>query len=294
MRNSLILSLLGSLTGLSAASIAPTSSASALVSSIVGPGITVVGTPTLVGITNQQGRFSGGLATVGFDRGIVLSSGDVNTFSGPNQSRPETLSSGGTGSGNDVSVQLGTPGDASLAALAGGTSFDANVLTFDFQFGDGSAGGDVFFNFVFASEEYIDFVNTSFNDVFAFFLNGENLALVAGQPITINTINPVVNSASYINNVPNTNGYPNAGRDIRFDGLTVPLQAAKKGLGAGTHTISLRISDIADSRLDSAVFIQAGTFTTAPVDPKIPEPGTVALMVTGLAAILAGRLRRRS
>ena len=44
---------------------------------------------------------------------------------------------------------------------------------------------------LFASTEYPTFVNSPFNDVFAFFVNGVNVAVVPGtnDPVTINKIN---------------------------------------------------------------------------------------------------------
>jgi hypothetical protein len=270
--------------------ITPNNDATTLVTNILGPGITLVGTPTIIGLSSQSGTFVSGTSEVGFAEGIVLSSGDVTTMAGPNTTGPETRTSGDS-SDEDVNTPLGTSGDTDLSALAGFDTFDANVLDFSFQFGDGSIGGDLFFNFVFASEEYIDYVDSEFNDVFAFYLNGTNIALIGGDPITINTVNDVANSASYVNNVTNTNGLPVAGRAIKFDGLTTVLTASQLGLGPGVHTISLRIADGSDEALDSAVFLEAGAFSSEP----IPEPGSVILVTTGLGlAWIVGRRYRRA
>lgn len=61
------------------------------------------------------------------------------------------------------------------------------MLEFDFT----TTGGNLFFSFVFASEEYNEYVNSSFNDVFGFFVNGVNIALVPGTstPVAINSVN---------------------------------------------------------------------------------------------------------
>ena len=272
-----------------AISITPTASGDDLVNNILGPGVSLVGVPTLTGVTNQQGTFTDGLAEVGFSSGIVLSSGNVNEIPGPNTTGPETVGVGLTGD-DDISTNLAQPGDADLTTLAGNTTFDANVLAFSFQFGDGSIGGDLFFNFAFASEEYVDFIGSQFNDVFGFFLDGTNIALLGGVPITVNNINNTSNSAFYVNNVANTNGIPVAGRDIAFDGLTAVLQASAMGLAPGEHTISLKVADTSDGILDAAVFIQQGTFSTEPTPTTpIPEPGTITLLGFGIAGLLITR-----
>jgi hypothetical protein len=261
-----------------------------LVNSIVGPGITVLpGSISLVGADNQQGTFVNGAASVGLANGIVLTSGSAAALNGVNASSPETLSLGGSGT-NSWDAPMFLAGDALLTTLAGNATYDANVLSFSFQFGDGSVGGDLYFSFVFVSEEYIDFANSPWNDVFGFYVDDTNVALIGGQPISVNNINPVNNPGSYINNVANTNGFPVAGRAIQADGLTTVLVAQRLGLAPGTHRMSFRIADVEDSSLDSGVFIGGGSFSN--VNPNsVPEPGTWAMTIGGFA--LAGLLKWR-
>ncbi len=120
-----------------------------------------------------------------------------------------------------MTTQNGTPGDADLTALAGFTTFDASILEFDFV----PATDTVFFRFVFASDEYNEFVTTQFNDVFAFFVNGTNCATVEGDPVSINTINfgrpygstPNSHPELYINNDLQDGG---GSINTEMDGLT--------------------------------------------------------------------------
>lgn len=268
-----------------------TTDAIALTNEIVGAGITIVGTPTLTGVSNQSGIFTTGLGTIGFGSGIILSSGIVSGIAGPNGTPTETLGVGAA-PGADLSYDLGTPGDAALSTLSGETTYDANVLGFNFQFGDGTMGGDLFFNYVFASEEYLDYVNSIYNDVFGFFVDDVNIALLPDTlPVAVNNVNPLKNSSYYRNNVPNTNFYPNEMLDIKYDGLTVVLQAKMLGLGPGVHTMKFAVADASDHVLDAAVFIQAGSFSPTPTPIGTPEPSTWLLMGSGLAALAAG-LRR--
>lgn len=262
-----------------------TSNATTLVNAIVGPGITVVGTPTYTGSANQSGTFTNG-GNLGFASGIVLTTGNATAISGSNGSGVETLggniNNGQFSAADNLSVDLGAPG----------SSGDLVELFFQFQFGDGSAGGDLFFKYVFASEEFLNYVGSQFNDTFQLLLDGKNIALLGnGLNVSVNNVNPSSNPSQYVNNVNNTNGIPNLQIDIKFDGLTVVLTAKALGLAPGVHTMKFLLADVGDGLLDSGVFIQAGTFNNQDT-PNVPEPATLALTALGLAAALAFRRRR--
>jgi len=190
---------------------------------------------------------------------------------------------------------MGSPGDATLTALGGAQSFDAATLTFDFTLPAAGAPHDLVVKYVFASEEYIDWINTAFNDVFYYELDGTNIALTPGtnNPVTINTINPNVNNALYINNVVNANLFPVAGADHSFDGYTVVLMAEAMGVTAGQHTMKFAVGDIADGLLDAAVFIEAFGLMcpegTTGVVPNCEAPvGGEFLPIDTTALLLAG------
>ncbi len=235
----------------------------------------LVGSSGDVTISNVQytgakvaaGTFSGGTGIVGFESGIILSTGNIAGVVGPN---------GGT-----ASTTNSQPGDDDLSTLASTETktrptLDAAVLTFDFV----PNGDNVYFNFVFSSDEYNEFVNTDFNDVFAFYVNGENCALVEGEPVSINTINngnskpdgdkTTSNPELYRNNVLVDDTSPiNTG----MDGLTVVLNCGAAVKPGETNTMKLAIADTNDSSYDSNVFIEAGSLTTI---PPTPTPTTVA------------------
>lgn len=244
--------------------ITPTADANTLATTVLGTGFTVSNV-TFSGGTGSPfsaGLFDNGLSSgIGLDEGIILTSGNALLAPGPNNS-------------GSAGASIGTPGDPGIPG-----SQDATVLEFDFE----TTTGDIFIEYVFASEEYNEFVNTGFNDAFAFFLDGTNIALIPGTstPVEINTVNLGENSAFYKNNSPGP-------FDLQYDGLTVPLLASATGLSPGTHTIRLVIADRGDSIYDSAVFIE-GITTVAP-PPGTPEPATVA----GLAALgaLGATLKR--
>ena len=60
--------------------------------------------------------------------------------------------------------------------MAGMDTHDAAVLSFDFNI---ATNRPLHFNFVFGSDEYPDFGN-QYNDVFGFFLDGTNVAVIPG------------------------------------------------------------------------------------------------------------------
>lgn len=101
-------------------------------------------------------------------------------------------------------------------------------------------------------------------------------------------MNRGVNSSFYNNNDP-SNGVPTP-FPIEYDGFTDVFTAVALGVGAGTHHIKLAIADGQDSSLDSAVFIQAGTFSDQPV---VPEPSSIALLGFGLFGMAGYTWRRR-
>jgi hypothetical protein len=265
-----------------AISVTATADADTLANAILGSGITFSGA-TYSGSAAQSGTFTDD-SVFGIGSGIVLTSGSTSTAADM------------TNNSDSTSINSGTAGDAQLNALIGGTTFNAAILEFDFE----SAGGDLFFSWAFASEEYNEFVNTQFNDVFAFFLDGVNIAKAPdGQVASINTINcgnPYTgttgpNCSSYNNNDLNDGGPFYA---TEYDGFTDLLTASALGIGAGTHHIKIALADTGDASWDSAVFIKGGSFSDKPPeDGEVPEPGILALLGIGLAGMTIMRRRKQ-
>lgn len=120
------------------------------------------------------------------------------------------------------------------------------------------------FQYVFSSDEYNEYVNSRFNDVFAFFVNGVNCATLPGtaQPVSVNTINggnpfgtAATNPSLYRNNDPNDPGPPTINTEM--DGLTVVLTCRDEVSAGVTNHMKLAIADASDARLDSNVFLRA-------------------------------------
>ena len=95
-------------------------------------------------------------------------------------------------------------------------------MEFDFV----GAGGSFSFEYVFGSEEYNEFVNSSYNDVFGFFLVMGTRSLLPGTTtaVSINNVNNNLNSQYYNDNSLADLGSPTP-YGTQADGFTVVLQA---------------------------------------------------------------------
>ena len=225
-----------------------------------------------VGNSAGIGSFSSGSSSVILDEGVILSTGNISNAPGPNNSN---------GAGN----VLGGGGDPDLSLLTGGNLFDVVGLEFDFQ----PTIATINFQYVFASEEYCEYVNSQFNDVFGFFIsgpgisggfssNGQNIAVLPGSGlyVAINTVNHISNTGYFVPNQGNCNGMTNMS-DIQFDGWTTLLTATANVIPCETYHIRLVVGDVGDGIFDSAVFLGANTFSaggTATGDGYAVSTGT--------------------
>lgn len=226
-------------------------------------------------LTEQAGTFNGTACNVGIDQGVMLATGSILNAAGPNASGNSSLGGGNFGIG-----------DPDLAILSAPQAVnDAAVLEFDFI----PIGDSIQFDFVFASDEYLEFVN-SVNDIFGFFLSGPgitgpytnnaiNIALIPGtsDPVTINTVNDVVNSDYYVANGDGLTAPYNVDvQYVQYDGLTTRITARAAVTCGEVHHIKIAIGDASDTVWDSAVFLEGGSFTSAPFVPDLqPGPGIV-------------------
>jgi len=244
----------------------------------------------------SAGTFSAGLSSIGIDEGVVLATGTVDIGVGPND-----ITDAGTddvGGANDPDLRQ------VVSELFQGSNppiFDATILEFEFT----PTVDSITFEYVFASEEYCDYVNSQFNDVFGFFIsgpgingnfsnNGENIAVVPGTNdyVSINTLNINSNPAFYVDNVPlgqpqgagGCTSEPNTASPtsdfIQYDGFSTPLQAIASVVPCETYTIKLAVADVGDGFFDSAVMLKAGSFQaggTALLDVESDLGGNVFL-----------------
>ncbi|MGB3605853.1 DUF7619 domain-containing protein [Psychroserpens sp.] len=201
------------------------------------------------------GHFLNASTEFPFTEGIVLSTGNALDASGPNTS---------------TNISSGTnlwPGDADLDALLDISSNNATIIEFDFI----PVVNEISFDFLMASEEYDGNTGGSFecnfSDAFAFLLTDaqgvtSNLAVLPNTdiPILVTNIHPENSSCPAINEEFFGGYIAQDAPPIEYNGRTVPFTAnAQVNIGESYH-IKLVIADDADSSIDSAVFLKAGSF----------------------------------
>ena len=188
--------------------------------------------------------------------GMIMSTGSVLDAIGPNTNGSTTTAAQGAG-------------DSDLDALSGSQTFDACAIEFDAV----PAFNLLLFDYIFASEEYLEFVNAGFHDVFAIYVSGpgfnglENVAWVPGttNAVNIDNINMTVNSAYYMDNGDgNTAPYNTDPTYVGFDGLTTVLPGIIPVQAGQTYHFKIVVADVGDMAFDSAVMLRANSFSSTP------------------------------
>ena len=203
--------------------------------------------------------------------GVILSSGKASSAEGPNsESGNPTLNDGEAGADGIITWK----GDVDLEnaiGLAANSTNNATILEFDFI----PTANFISFRFLLASEEYLDAFPCQFSDSFAFLLRPadgsapyENLAVIPGTntPISVVNIHNTVagpggcaaKNAQYFDQLnTGTNATDSA---INFNGQTKVFTASSSVVPNQRYHIKLVIADFLDGSLDSAVFLEAGSF----------------------------------
>ena len=237
---------------------------------LVGEGVDVFNI-TFSGEQNQIGSFNSENSNIPITNGVIIATGDATLAIGPNNSPGFSLGGGNFGA-SDPDLELANPGD---------NFNDAAVLEFDFV----AQGDSVEFNYVWSSDEYPEYVN-SINDAFGFFISGPgingpysddgiNIAIIPGTtlPVSVNNVNAGNDDNGCTNcefyNINTNNTDPNG---TQMDGFTVVLTAAAEVQCGEQYHIRIVIADASDTILDSAVFLEAGSFTSAAaVSASVPN-----------------------
>lgn len=219
----------------------------AMANAIFGTGVTVVNA-SYTGDNRASAIYSNGDAlapnvTPG-DTGVILSTGQVRSFTqsngDPNRSASTTTTSNGQNNNSDFN------------AAAGASTFDAAYLDVDFV-PDNSL---MTMRFVFSSEEYPEFTNSIYQDFVGVWINGQQVDIVAGD----GDVDP-----ANLNTTANINLFKdNTGDDYNteMDGFTVTLTMTMQVNAGVTNSIRIGIADVADNSYDSNLLIAGDSVQT--------------------------------
>ncbi len=277
--------LLGQMT-LHPGNVAPITPDNIIQNVFLGNGIELVDT-RFSGQAASIGLFDNAKDVIGLEKGIVLSTGYAqNVIKENNSDTP--LSSNTTG---------WTYQDSDLEALAGVEVVD--IVKFNISFVPSS--DLVSFRYVFASEEYPDFVCADKNDVFGFFITGkkpgggnyesQNIALIPDPsdtdkfldlPVSINSVNNGTAGLFADGACDETNqslAYAEYYNEVA-DGMTPALNAyldvfvaQAAVIPCETYEIKIVLGDGNDQNEDSVVFLEERSFSTGTITIDINNPG---------------------
>ena len=223
-------------------------------------------TQECVEITNVNSSINGNVIGIGsfgvftqdasnfpFENGMILTTG--NASSAGNTLNTEVL--------NEGEETWGT--DSDLENTLGITETEnATSIEFDFT----SISNSLQINYILASEEYFSNFPCQYSDGFALLIREAgsgnpyvNIAVVPGTNTTVNTttIHDEIDGFCQEENSQFFDGY-NIG-DTNYNGRTTTLTASASIIPNVTYQIKLVIADQSDSNYDSAVFIEANSFT---------------------------------
>lgn len=265
-----------------------TASAADMANEIFGDGVTVTGA-TYYGDGQSSGIYTGADTTSAgvapADNGVILSTGRVSDF---------TQSNGTTNTNTSGSTSTNTSGvnnNALFNSLAGTRTYDASYLEISFT----STGDTVTIDFVIASEEYPEWVNSQYNDVVGVWVNGVEAQVSIGDgTASIGNVNGSDTANLYIDNT--SDQY-----NTEMDGFTITLTFTAPVSTTGTNTMIIGVADVSDSSYDTNLLIAGGgvqstiiaeddsmnmglntTKTLAPLDN---DTGSGALTVTHINGI---------
>ncbi len=213
----------------------------------------------------SSGKFSNIGDVIGIDKGILLTTGEAAMASFPNSTSKQSSYSSG----------LGDDQDLRKAAETSEPLYD--ICEFEITFRPFS--DSLSFRYVFASNEYPEFSCDSFNDVFGFFISGqnpsggfydyENIALIpeTNLAVSIKNIHPEYNEGGKPYCTPIHDEYytplaPESAYKMFYDGYINIFTAEAKVVPCETYKIKIAIADVKDKSHDSAVFLEAKSFST--------------------------------
>lgn len=216
------------------------------------------------GSVNGIGYFNRNGSTFPFEDGVILTSGSIESAVGPNTTQSSDGNQAWTGDADLEAIILAATGNPM-------NSRNASILEFDFI----PLIDTISFDFLFASEEYGTFQCT-FSDAFAFLLTNNSTGVTTNLAVVPNTTTPIsvvtIRDDEFNNGCASVNeeyfgdfyqlplGLNPLGSPANFNGTTVPMTASATVIPGQQYHIKLVVADRQDNILDSAVFLEGGSF----------------------------------
>lgn len=196
---------------------------------------------------------------VGFNlKQANLPDGPLYLYVGEAANNGESLAGSISASSQRINGQQTLSTDLGLPGVVG----DQTKLSFNFS--TDSSVEQVYFQFVFGSEEFVEFGGSDFNDAFSLKLNGLNLARLSdSKAVNINTLVPNAFGGyhpDFIDNRVDSLGSVHA--PTQLDGFTQVLTFVGSVAPNSRNTLEIEVKDMRDGWQDSAVFLRAGSFGT--------------------------------
>ncbi|HMQ46660.1 MAG TPA: choice-of-anchor L domain-containing protein [Saprospiraceae bacterium] len=236
----------------------------------------------------QLGRFADLSEAIGLESGLIMSTGAAEDAAGFSPSQASTAFAG--------------PGDIDLTYLSGGLvppafTYDAAVISFSFI----PSGTQLSFDYIYASEEYLNFICSNYADFFGAFISGPgidggnlfsqnaiNMSTIPGTvdvPVCCHTINDGMADVNF-----GDGGCTSLSEDWQsfsylFQGEIAGQEYAGYSVLMPTRTITvipgqiyhlkLVIADSGDEGFDSSVFLKAGSLRSG----NTPTLDSIAIVI---------------
>ena len=222
------------------------------------------------GQNKSTGYFSNGQNAISIDRGIIMTTGDATHASLPNSNTINSSTSSGT-SLKDVELSNAI-GSNDLNDIA---RFEITFIPFY---------DTISFRYVFASEEYPSYSCDKYNDVFGFFISGQNplggqynnknIALIPGtnEVVSINNVHPAYLENCAPKNVEFYNENPLGSQTMVYNGYLDVFSASAKVVPCTVYKIKIAIADVVDNLYDSSVFLEAKSFSASGMNVTVETP----------------------
>ncbi|WP_421702503.1 Hint domain-containing protein [Aliiroseovarius sp.] len=243
-------------------------SATEMAQTIFGDGVTVV-SATYSGSGYSSGTYSGGDTTspgvTPSDTGVILSTGRARDFTNSSgQANQDTNTSTNTGGQNN---------NPDFNAAAGARTYDASYMDVDFI----PTGDTMTMQFVFSSDEFPEYANSSYQDFVGVWVNGAQATMAIGDANPGNLVGGI-NQNLYVDNT--SDQY-----NTEMDGFTVTMTLTFPVVPNVVNSIRIGIADVGDSRYDSNLLIAGDSVQTVLIanDDVVHLPGGATKTIDVLA-----------